>query len=346
VQTTTFVGLDASKNSIMATAVDSLGHRLDQRKLTTRDGELVQFLQELPGQKRVVLEACNVWEHIYDAASSTGAKVLLAHPLKTRLITEATLKTDKVDSEALAKLARLDAVAEAYAPSSEQRALRHLMRDRVFYWKEWKAIANHTYAALLLKGIPYEDGVLRAKKAREELRRYDVPEVNRGLEALAQIEEVIKPLDQEVRLAFDRSKEAQLLATTPGVGRVTSMTLVAFLCPIERFHSLEAVVKYCGLCPSVHQSGEKSYHGHLVWDAHSILKWVLVEAQWATRRVERRGDIARVAKRVARRGHVNDGSVAAARSLVRICAAVLKRGTPYQPHAPGSLATAERLRES
>jgi transposase len=114
------------------------------------------------------------------------------------------------------------------------------------------------------------------------------------------------------------------------------MTLVAFLSPIGRFHSLEAVVKYCGLCPSVHQSGGRNYNGHLVWDAHSILKWVLVEAQWATRRNERRGDVANVAKRVARRGHTNDGTVAAARTLVRICAAVLRRGTPYQPHTPGS----------
>jgi transposase len=119
--------------------------------------------------------------------------------LKTRLITEAALKTDKVDSEALAKLGRLDAVAEAYAPSPAERALRHLMRDRVFYWKEWKAIANHTYAALLLKGVPYEDGVLRGKKKREELQHYEIPEVHRGLDALSKLDEVIAPLDREVR---------------------------------------------------------------------------------------------------------------------------------------------------
>jgi hypothetical protein len=75
---TTYVGLDASKTSIMATAVDPLGHRIEQRKLSTDDSDLVRFLGELPGDKRVVLEACNVWEHIYDAAASTGASVLLA----------------------------------------------------------------------------------------------------------------------------------------------------------------------------------------------------------------------------------------------------------------------------
>jgi len=104
VETLTIVGLDASKTSIMATAVDPLGHRIDQQKLGPGDPELIKFLESLSGPKRVVLEASNVWEHIYDAAASTGAEVLLANPAKTRFIAEATLKTDRVDSEALALL--------------------------------------------------------------------------------------------------------------------------------------------------------------------------------------------------------------------------------------------------
>jgi transposase len=160
--------------------------------------------------------------------------------------------------------------------------------------------------------------------------------VNRGLDALENIEEISIPLDREIHRAFLESREAQLLATIPGVGKFTSMTLVAFLSPIERFYSLDAVVKYCGLCPSVRQSGEKAYHGRLVWDCNVILKWVLVEGQWNVRLREKKGDIARVGRRVARRGAANDGAVAAARKLVRICAAILRRGTPYQPDFPGS----------
>ena len=249
-QTTTFVGLDVSRKTIMATAVDPLGHRIEQRKLTASDSELVDFLQGLPGEKKVVLEACNVWEHVYDAAASTGAQVLLANPLKTRLITEATLKTDKVDSEALAMLGRLDAVAEAYAPTPEQRALRHLVRERTFYWKKWIDVVNHTYSIMLQRGVEYESGILVKCTRREELRSHHIPEVDRGLDALTKLEEICKPLDKEVHATFVKSQEAQLLATTPGIGEVTAVTLVAFLCPIERFHSLEAVVKYCGLCPS------------------------------------------------------------------------------------------------
>lgn len=341
--TETFVGLDASRSSIMATAVDPLGHTVVQRKLSTRDQELVRFLNELPGKKHVVLEACNVWEHVYDAASSTGAHVLLAHPLKTRIISEASLKTDRVDSEALALLGRLDAVPQAYAPPPEVRELRHLMRDRTFFAKLWSQTVNHTYAVLLQKGVPYEPGVLVKKSRREKFRALHLAEVDRALDALLRLEEITKPMDLEVERAFQNSREGQLLSTIPGVGPITAMTLVAYLCPIDRFHSLEAVVRYCGLCPSVRQSAETSHKGHLVWDAQRILKWILVEGQWNARRYERRGDVARVGKRVSRRSNEKDGAIAAARTLARICAAVLRRGTAYQPHAPGS---ASRLRSS
>ena len=332
-----YVGLDLSKTSTMATAVDPFGHLIDQRKLGPTDKELLAFLHALPaGRKHIVLEACNVWEHTYDAAASTGADVLLANPLQAKLITKATLKTDKVDSEKLALLARLDAVPESYACPPEVRELRRLCRERYFYRGKWTAVANPTYAVLLQKGVPYEVGLLGRKRRREELRTREIPEVNRGLDVLVKLEEILQPLENSLLEAFSKSKEAQLVATVPGVGPVTAMTLVAFLCPIERFDDLDAVVKYCGLCPSTSQSGEKSYSGHLVRDCNPLLKWVLIEAQWQTRRLEKKGDVAKVGRRVAKRGQATDGAVAAARQLVRICTSVLRRGTPYQPEAPGS----------
>ena len=333
-ETDIFVGLDVSKNSTMATAMDWMGNILRQEKLSSSDNELIQFLGDIQGRKRVVLEACNVWEHIYDAAASTGAVVKMAHPLKTRIISEATLKTDKVDSEKLAELSRLNAIPEAYAPVNDERELRHIVRERIFYAKKQKDIMNHTYAVMLQRGIQYEEGILVKRKKREELRSHGIPEVSRGLDALSHMDEITKPLDSEIHNAFIKSKEARLLSTIPGVGELTAVTLAAFLCPVERFQSLESAVKYCGLCPSVYQSGNVARTGHLVWDCNPLLRWILIEAQWSTRRYEKKGDVAKVGKRVARRGKPSDGAVAAARTLLRICVAVLRRGTPYETHAP------------
>jgi hypothetical protein len=95
------------------------------------------------------LEACNVWPHVYDAAVSTGAKVTLAHPYKVRVISEASLESDKVDSLALAQRLRLKAVPAAFAPEAPIRELRLIIRDRAFYLEQERSVKNHVYAALL-----------------------------------------------------------------------------------------------------------------------------------------------------------------------------------------------------
>lgn len=280
------------------------------------------------------MEACSFWEHIYDAAAPSAASVALSHPRKTRIIAEASLKTDRVDSEALATLLRLDAVPEAFAPPPPLRELRNLVRERVFYSAKEKGVKNHLYSYMMRKGIPYEEGLLGLLRKREGLREHHSPVLDRDLDLLNHFHEATRGLDREIHAAFERSEEAKLLATIPGVGEVTAVTLVAYLCPIERFENIDQVSAYCGLCPTTHQSGDSSYQGHLRQDAHSVLRWMLTEAAWRTRHLEKRGDVARAGNRSARRHGKGTGSAAAAHKLLKICYAVLRRRTPYEPHAP------------
>ncbi len=330
----TFVGLDVSRKSAVATAVDPWGELIDQSTLGATDAELIAYLQRLPGTKHVAIEACTMWEHFHDAAAAAGADVVLSHPYKTRLIADASLKSDKVDSEALATLLRLRALPTAFVPSEETRALRRLVRERVFYRKQFKAVANHTYALLIAKGVPYDDGILGLKRRREELRSLHLPEVDRGLDRLVELDQATRVLDEAIHAAFLGSKEAQLLESIPGIGELTAVTLVAFLCPIARFASFDELSSYCGLCPTNYQTAETSYKGKLKSDCNHILQWILVEASYIHRQNARGSYVARVGRRGARRKGVKRGAIDAAHALLRIIYAILKRGTPYTPHAP------------
>jgi len=211
-----------------------------------------------------------------------------------------------------------------------------LVRERVYYTQLWTSVANHVYAVLLQKGISFRPGLRQRRTLRHVVVDPRFHEIERGLQELTSIEEITDSLHRAIRDAYEASPEAQLLATIPGVGKFTSVALVAFLCPIERFTSLDAVVKYCGLCPSVHQSGTTSHNRPRVGDANHLLKWVLVEGQWNVRRHEAKGDVSRVGHRVGRRKGMGSGAVAAVRKLARITASVLRRRSPYQPHAPES----------
>ncbi len=334
-ESTLFVGLDAHKSSIVATVVDREGKKLDQTKLGSGDAELRQYLGGLAGPTEVVLEACNVWQHVYDAAASTGAKVTLAHPYKVRVISEASLKSDRVDSLALAQLLRLKAIPVAFAPDTSIRELRQIVRDRAFYREQEQSVRNHIYSSLLLKGIPYDEGVLGQKRKREELRSLGLPEVDRGLAMLANYDAATAEIDRKIHEAFLASKEAQLLESIPGIGEFTAVALVAELCPIDRFPNVEKLCSYAGLVPTNHQSGETSYQGHLKTDSNQLVKWLLVEASWSHRQWAKGSDVTKIAKRVARRRGKQKGNVAGAHKLLKIVYAVLKRGTPYTPERPG-----------
>ncbi len=246
-------------------------------------------LRALPGDKRVVLEACSFWEHIYDAAAAEASSVVLSNPYKTRLIAETRVKTDKVDSAALAMLLRLDAIPEAFAPPPELRQMRDTVKERIFYLAKELSIKNHLYGYLMRKGIPYEVGVLGRKRKREALRELKDPVVDRTLDMLTQFDGATKDLDRGIHEESERSREAQLLATIPGIGEITAVTLAAYLTPITRFDNIDQVSAYCGLAPSTYQSGDREFHGHLRSDSHHLLRWVLIEAAWKTRAIREAG---------------------------------------------------------
>ena len=334
-ESTLFVGLDAHKNSIVATVVDQEGNQLDQTRLGSGDTELQEYLDGLSGRTEVVVEACSVWPHVYDTAVSAGAKVTLAHPYKVRVISEAGLKSDKVDSLALAQLLRLRAIPVAFAPDAATRALRQIIRDRQFYLEQEHSVRNHIYSVLLRKGIPYDEGILGQKRKREALRSLGLPEVDRGLEMLAHFDATTADLDTKIHEAYLASREAQLLTSIPGIGEFTAVALVAELCPIDRFPNVERLCSYAGLVPTNHQSGETSYQGRLKTDSNPLVKWLLMEASWSHRPWADKGsDVTRIARRVARRRGKQKGNVAGAHKLLKIVYAVLKRGTPYTPERP------------
>lgn len=340
----TFVGLDVHRKLVVATAMDRMGGSIRRASFGPTREELTGYLDGLPGSKKVVLEACTFWERYYEAATSAGAEVTVSHPLKTRLIAEASLKTDHVDSEALANLLRVDSIPAAYVAPPEIRALRHLVLERLFYTRKRTDFLNHLYARLAQRDVHYESGVLQHKGKRAQFRERGFPEVDRALDALEDLEKRCKEMDQEIHAAFLGSEEAQLLRTIPGIGELTAVALTAFLCPIERFANVDKLSSYVGLCPTTHQSADRLYHGKLKWDCNPVLRWLLVEVSWTHRVHARTGEVAKYARRLSRRRGKMRGTVAAAHKLLKIIYAILKERRAYLPHAPERPASRQLVR--
>ena len=78
---------------------------------------------------RVAMESSTAVAPLYRQLASKGFDVLVSHPKKTRYIAEAKIKSDRVDSKAIAELARLDALPLEYMPDKEISMLREEVRS-------------------------------------------------------------------------------------------------------------------------------------------------------------------------------------------------------------------------
>ena len=148
----TFVGLDVHLRTCHATVMDERGKVLRQEKFPNERLELERIFEDIDDAK-VAMEACYCWQPVYEFLEGRGYEVRLAHPMKTRIIAEAKVKTDAIDSERLAHLLRSDLLPTSYVPPKEFRELRELVRLRTYLVRERSRFKNKIRAELAKRGI-------------------------------------------------------------------------------------------------------------------------------------------------------------------------------------------------
>ena len=278
------VGMDMHKRFSVVTVTDKDGREVIKgKRLQNDDAEIRSFFEGLGQEARVVLEAGGNWNWMCDLLDEMGIENILCHPLKTKAIASAKIKTDKIDSSILSHLLRMDFVPESYKPDVKTRHLRELLRFRASVVKVRTSTKNKVHALLARLNIanPYTD--LFGKRGMTYLRGLDLAPVYRNaldghLRLLAALDKEIERADRLVGKVRAGSKEAKLLETIPGVGPILALTILAEIGDVDRFHSAKHLSSYAGLVPSTRQSGEMAMHGHITKQGSAWLRWALVEA--------------------------------------------------------------------
>jgi hypothetical protein len=124
------IGLDIHRKQCQPTVIDEEGNIHEEKQIETSTEAIRAYFLRHPNAK-VAIESTGIWEHVYTTIRSCGNQVVLANPLKTRLIAEARVKTDKVDSRILAMLMKADMLPECYVPDDETREARKDVRERL-----------------------------------------------------------------------------------------------------------------------------------------------------------------------------------------------------------------------
>lgn len=327
-------GMDMHKRFSVVTVVDDEGRGVvEGRRLRNKETELLAFFRELDQEVRVVLEAGPNWMWMCDLLDDYGIDNKLCHPLKTKAIASAKIKTDKLDSKILSHLLRMDFIPESYKPDSGTRNLRELLRYRAFLVRERTRTKNAVHALLARGNIdnPYTD--LFGKAGLSYLRGLELPPVRRAcldgyLNLLSSLSTEIKAAEQAVGEEFKVSPQARLLCTIPGVGPLLSLFILSEIGDISRFPTSRQLSSHAGLVPSISQSGGTVRHGRITRQGSTWLRWALVEA--AIHAVGRPGPLRDHYSRLKRKKGNKVARVAVARKISTYIFYMLKEEKTYE----------------
>jgi transposase len=320
------VGIDLHRKRSHVAVLDEHGTELLSRRIVNDPQTFLELLEGIEGESKIALEATYGWEWLADVLEEAGYELHLAHPLRTKAIASARVKTDAVDARTLAHLLRTDLLPEAYiAP----RELRDLLRHRVALTRMRSALKQRVGAILAKHGIarPYSNlfgpGGMRFL-AGLELREGPRRRLDSLLSLIGDFDREIDQTSREIDQRAKADPYVEVLCQIRGIGRYIAMLVIAEIGDISRFPSARHLCAWAGLTPTVRSSDGRARLGHITGQGSPALRWALVEA--AQHSARGGGPLRQAYERISKRRGKSVAKVAVARKILTLCFYGLRDG--------------------
>jgi transposase len=339
-----YLGLDVHSNTSTYCLLDERGVELETRTVRGGWDKLLTRLREIrdprPGADlRVCYEASLGYGALHDRLAALGARVVVAHPGRLRLIFRSKRKNDRVDAKKLATLLLLDQVPAVHVPLPGVRAWRELIEFRRVLIDKRTRCKNSLRA--LLRGLGVQaPGSPWSARGRAVLAALALPTPRAALKRdllvaeLVHLEAQVKKVTAELDRLAALHPGVALLRTVPGVGPRTAEAFLAYVDDPRRFAKARRLGAYLGLAPCQDASAGVNRLGHITKEGPATLRKLLVEAAW--RCVDRDASMREFFERVAagKPDRRKVALVAVAHKLARVMLAMLRSGEAYAPPEP------------
>ena len=140
--------MDIHSKIIVCTTLDENGNVVRKDRFENSFEKLEEYLSAFQKGDSFVMESTGS-RSLYDFIESHGFKLILANPLKIKLIAESRMKNDDVDSEVLAKLLRNNWIPESFLSGKNIREMRRIVRTRIQLKRDLTRMKNRINFELL-----------------------------------------------------------------------------------------------------------------------------------------------------------------------------------------------------
>ena len=284
---------------------------------------------------------CGFWPHYKLSALGIHSIVVNAADVPTNQ-KQKTQKDDKRDSRKIAHALRSGVLTAIHVPDMSTLSDRSLVRTRWTLVKDMVRNKLRIKAFLYFFGIDYPEEFSRStthwsKRFMKWLRGITLPDLTamQSLNTLIdQLEDQRKHLLEITRKirALSKSEKYQrniaLLTTIPGIGGITSITIMTELASIDRFKDSDHLAAFIGLVPTCHSSGDKEHKGEMTFRHNDRLLQMLIECSWKA--IKDDPALSLCYSKLRGRMNQNNAIIRIARKLVNRIYSVLKNQKEYQ----------------
>ena len=333
------IGLDLGDKQTVGCVLSGSGDVVESFRMATTPVAVRRTLGRFE-RSRVVLEVGTHSPWMSRLVEEAGHELIVANPRRVRLIAENDSKTDDVDAELLARLARVDPdllkpIVHRGEPAQRDRVLL-LARDGLVRSRTQLINQVRGFAKSLGYRMPASSSRAFPRRVRERWPEELFPGQFAMLEIIDRLNAEIGELDREAeRLCKERYPETAALRQVTGVGALTSLAFVLTIEDPSRFAKSRAVGAYLGLRPRARQSGDHNPQLRITKAGDALLRRYLVSsAQYILGPFGADTELRRFGLKLAERG----GRAAKKRAVVAVArklAVLLHRlwitGEEYEP---------------
>lgn len=296
-----FVGMDVHKATIAVSVAEAnggevryLGEIANTAEAVTK---LVKQLRKSDAQLSFCYEAGPCGYGIHRQLTDLGWDCQVVAPSLIPKKAGDRVKTDRRDSEMLARLHRAGELTAVWVPDDRQEALRDLTRAREDMKHLQRQAKQRLLAFLLRYGKCYEGKSnwtlahfrwLEGMKFGQPVQQIVFQEY---VDTIKMLSKRVDTLDKQLESAASESvfwPVIESLMALRGINLLTATTIVAEIGDLKRFASAPQLMAYLGLVPSERSSGATKSRGGITKTGNGHVRRVLVEAAWTYRHPARK----------------------------------------------------------
>jgi transposase len=365
-------GIDVHKKSLSVCVLApegkrSLGVRHEVFRTFTRDLKRLRAWLSKCGVTEIVMESTGqYWRPVWNILEGAFARLVLVNPQHVKGLKGR--KTDRIDSEWLARHLERDELRSSFIPPREIRELRELTRLRVHWLQDLNRAKNRivqlcetgnikitsvasnlfgasgrSMLASLIRGnrdagwmADYARGRLRGKKFQLELALqgtftdHQRSILSRLMRQVHFLDECIEEITAEIEKRMVPYEDiVRRLDGIPGIDRVTAWTVLAEIgTDMSVFGDARHLASWAALCPGNRESGGKRMSGK-TRKGNPYIRRALCQSAWAAAR-HKQSHLAALFRRIRARRGEQKAVMAVAHELLTIIFHVLRDGTLYQ----------------